>query len=324
MASFDPKSALRAALCNAALCVALAFSSASTAQAAAAGPSAPSPTRAERSAFAAIPYDHLQAARWELAAVGGVLAFVGFRDWGWGGSRFRTIDEGWFGSNTRHGGMDKIGHGYFSFVVSDLLTRRIRESAADPAGAELTGALLGFGVMNAVELLDGFTGKHRFSTEDVIANGAGALFAYVRNTVPGLQEKLDFRIMFTPASYERPGVGSTDGLFAYQRQRYYLALKGSGFKELRDTPLRWFEVQAGFSARGFQDRERERGYPIERSFHVGIGLNLNEILFSDAPFRNLAPYRKTFAGDAAIKLLDYVQVPYAGVHHDARFSRIDR
>ena len=214
--------------------------------------------------------------RWELAAVGAGLAAVGFRDWDWGGgSDFQFIEEGWFAKNTRHGGMDKIGHAFSTFVIADILTDRIRANATNPAGAPITGALVAFGIMGLGEALDGFTGKHRFSREDIVANGVGAAFSILRNSVPGLREKLDFRFMYTPASFERPGITASEdsGIIPpYQRQRYVMALKGSGFETLKNTPLQYAELHAGFDARGFEADERRLGYPIERTFYVGVGL----------------------------------------------------
>ena len=157
--------------------------------------------------------DHLHAVRWELAIVGAAILTVGIKDWDWGNtSGFQTIEEGWFAKNTRHGGMDKIGHSFSTYVIADLLTDRIRANAADPTGAPITAALVAFSIMGLVETLDGFTGRHRFSREDIVANGVGALFSIVRNSVPGLREKLDWRIMYTPASFERPGVTGENGI----------------------------------------------------------------------------------------------------------------
>jgi hypothetical protein len=270
--------------------------------------------------------DHLLSVRWELALVGGALVAVGIRDWDWGGSNFEFIDEGWFGSNTRHGGMDKIGHAFSTYVIADVLTDRIRANASDPTGAQITGALLAFGIMAAGETVDGFTGKHRFSREDIIANAAGAAFSILRNSIPGLREKLDFRVMYTPASFERPGITPSEFSFIppYERQRYIMALKGSGFESLKNTPLRFLELHGGFDARGFGDRERELGYPVERTFYAGIGLNLNEILFGAGPVPNLAKYRDTVPGWAARKTLEYVQVPYTAAYYGNTFSTVHR
>jgi Predicted periplasmic lipoprotein (DUF2279) len=270
--------------------------------------------------------DHLHAVRWELALVGAGMAIVGFRDWDWGNtSGFKTIEEGWFAKNTRHGGMDKIGHSFSTFVIADLLTDRIRANASDPTSAPITASLVAFGIMGLAEALDGFTGRHRFSREDIVANGVGALFSVVRNTVPGLREKLDWRFMYTPASFERPGITGESGIIPpYERQRYIMALKGSGFETLRDTPLRYAELHVGFDARGFEEKERALGYPVERSLYFGVGLNLNEVLFGTGPAPNFAKYRDTLPGYAVRKTLEYVQVPYTSVYYEDRFSTVRR
>ena len=268
--------------------------------------------------------DQVWSARWELAVVGGALVAVGLRDWHWGGSKFAFIHEGWFGSDPRHGGMDKIGHSFSTYLIADILTDRIRANTSDPIGAQITGALLAFGIMGAGETIDGFTGRHRFSREDIAANAIGAAFSVFRNSIPGLREKLDFRFMHTPASYERPGITPSDFhlIPPYERQRYILALKGSGFEALKDTPLRYLELQGGFDARGFEDKERQLGYPIERSFYVGIGLNLNEILFGAGSLPNLANYKDTIPGLVAQKTFEYIEVPYTAVYSESTVSTI--
>ncbi len=272
--------------------------------------------------------DHLYSVRWELAAVGAGLAAVGLRDWDWGnGSEFQTIEEGWFAKNTRHGGMDKIGHAFSTYVIADILTDRIRANASNPVGAPITGALVAFGIMGLGETLDGFTGRHRFSREDIVANGVGAAFAILRNSFPGLREKLDWRLMYTPASFERPGITASEEsgiLPPYQRQRFIMAVKGSGFDALKNTPLRYAELHAGFDARGFQLDERRLGYPIERTFYVGVGLNLNEVLFGASSVANFRKYKDTLPAWAVQKTFEYLQVPYTAAYHGHRFSTIRR
>ena len=151
------------------------------------------------------------------------------------GSQFQFIEEGWFAKNTRHGGMDKIGHAFSTYVIADILTDRMRANASNPTGAQVTAALVPFGIMGLGETMDGFTGRHRFSREDIAANAVGAAFSIVRNSIPGMREKLDWRIMYTPASYELPGITSSESsiLPPYERQRYVMALKGSGFDALK-------------------------------------------------------------------------------------------
>jgi hypothetical protein len=223
--------------------------------------------------------------------------------------------------------MDKIGHAFSTYVIADILTDRIRANASNPFGAPITGALVAFSIMGLGEALDGFTGKHRFSREDIVANGVGAAFAVLRNSIPGLREKLDWRLMYTPASFERPGITATEEsgiLPPYQRQRYIMALKGSGFEALKTTPLRYAELHVGFDARGFEADERRLGYPIERTFYVGIGLNLNEVLFGAGSVPNFRKYKNTLPAWAVQKTFEYLQVPYTAAYGGHRFSTIPR
>jgi hypothetical protein len=299
-----------------------------------AAPPPPASTRAEASAPVPPTFyslstlgDHLYSVRWQLAAVGAGLVAIGLRDWDWGGSEFQFIEEGWFAKNTPHGGMDKIGHAFSTYVIADILTDRIRANASNPAGAPITGALVAFGIMGLGETLDGFTGKHRFSREDIVANGIGAAFAILRNSVPGLREKLDWRLMYTPASFERPGITASEeaGLLPpYQRQRYIMAVKGSGFETLKNTPLRYAELHVGFDARGFELDERRLGYPIERTLYVGVGLNLNEVLFGAGSAPNFRKYKDTLPAWAVQKTFEYLQVPYTAAYAGHRFSTIRR
>jgi hypothetical protein len=101
-----------------------------------------------------------------------------------------------------------------------------------------------------------------------------------------------------------------------------MALKGSGFESLKNTPLRYLELQGGFDARGFESEERRLGYPLERTFYAGIGLNLNEILFGAASFPNLAKHRDTLPAWAIQKAFEYIQVPYTGAYYGNTFSMI--
>jgi hypothetical protein len=53
---------------------------------------------------------------------------------------------------------------------------------------------------------------------------------------------------------------------------------------------------------------------------VGIGLNLNEILFGAGPFPNFAAHKDTLPAWAAQKALEYIQVPYTSVYYGDTFS----
>lgn len=259
--------------------------------------------------------NHVRAVPLETGVIVASLLAVGVGGWQWGDSKFHVAREGWFGRSTHNGGMDKLGHAYTTYLIADLLAQRIRGNAGNGAGAEITGALVAFGLMAGVEVLDGFTKKYGFSREDLAANAAGAAFAVARAWIPGLREKVDFRLLYTPAYMERSGV-TADNFFIppYRRSLYLFAIKGSGFEALRATPLRYLEFHLGYAARGFHQQERALGHTKQRSFYAGIGLNVAEVLFGDGPIPNLAKYRDSEAAWMTQKFLEYYQLPYTSYY----------
>jgi hypothetical protein len=235
----------------------------------------------------------------EVAAVAAVPLYHGLDHWNWGKSSFHFHSEGWFGKNTKYAGMDKLGHVYTTYLYSDFFTQRMAHKASDPTGAALTGSLLAFGIMAGVEVGDGFSPDYGFSPEDLISDGIGAGFSFLRNTVPGLADKLDYRMEYIKSDYS-----SFDPTSDYEGQKYTLALKLGGFEQFADSPLRFFELQAGYFARGYEDSAAAHGVKRRREPFVAIGFNLQQLL-SETPANN------TSFGLAADRVLEYYQVPYS-------------
>lgn len=238
------------------------------------------------------------AVRWDLAAVVGGISIFGIAKWNWGSSDFKFNSEGWFGEDTGSLGMDKLGHAFTTYLLTEYLTQRILQESADSRGATLTAAGLAMGVFTYVEVLDGFSSDHGFSVEDLVADAAGATFSILRSTVPGLAGKLDFRMEYMPS-----GNDSISPVSDYSGQKYLLALKLAGFEPIADTPLRVVELQAGYYARGFTDNERQNGDERRREPYVAIGFNLQELFGKP----------ETITALMAQRGLEYVQVPYTYV-----------
>ena len=156
------------------------------------------------------------------------------------------------------------------------------------------------GVMTGIEIFDGIAEQHAFSPQDILANATGAAFSYIRNTVPGVRNKLDFRMEYVPSGNQ----GTFEPHSDYSGQKYTLALKLSGFETISDTSLRFLELQAGYYARGFTLNEEKQGKTRQRELYVGIGINLQELFFGR--YSEGEPTMKTYAR----RVFEYVQVPY--------------
>lgn len=251
------------------------------------------------------------ATTWQHATANGGVTLLGaavagyFATNGWNRNDPRSFHmqrEGWFGRDTYAGGVDKLGHFYAANVLSDVFAWTLRQKGFDPYESAASGAVTSWFLMTAIETGDGFS-HFGFSPEDMTFNTLGAAFSFLRNTVPGLREKLDFRVQYIPSGNKN---FSGDG--DYSNKKFLFALKLAGFDKLKDTPWRFVELHAGYFARGFSDTERALGRPMERHLYAGIGLNLSEILFSTPTVRG------TWAGQAARGVLEYVQVPYTAIN----------
>lgn len=262
------------------------------------GPADPRPAPAPARSFGA----QAGAVKWETAAIFAYMtasqAMVTKDTRG-----FHFQKEGWFGRDTTNLGVDKLTHAFNTYLLSEFLHWRMTRRSGPEPGAAMTAAVIATGLMAYSELWDAHKVSSGFSIEDTVFNMGGAGFSVLRNTVPGLKEKLDFRLLLMPNS----DVITLKGKRHYEQQRFMLALTLSGFRGLRDTPLRYVELHAGYRASGFTNGDRARGETPRRRPFVGVGLNLQELFF---------PAPRSTAGRVARTTLDYIQIPYTAVHID--------
>lgn len=217
--------------------------------------------------------EDVRATRWETAGVVAGVTALGIMSWDWGSSKtFRLNPEGWFSERTGSGGADKLGHAFTSYALTNALAERLVSQGRSPDRAALSAALTTQAVMLYVEVFDGFSSDHGFAREDVVMNLLGTALAAARQMNPGVRDKLDFRLEYQPSGYK-----GFKPLSDYSGQKYLVAVKLGGFSGLRDTPLRFLELQAGYYTRGFSQAEKADGIARRRHSFVGIGLNLNEI-----------------------------------------------
>ena len=210
-------------------------------------------------------------------------------------------DEGWFGRSTENLGVDKLTHAFDAYILAEILHARLHAKTDGTSGDAFTAAVLATGLMFYSELYDGIETDSGISVQDMVMNAAGATFSLLRNTAPGLREKLDFRLLLMPNA----DIYTRTGKRHYAQQRYLLALQLAGFERFKDTPLRFVELHAGYYASGFTAKDVARGAKPRRRLFFGIGLNLRELFFR-------AP--RSTAGRIAGVGLDYIQIPYTAVH----------
>jgi hypothetical protein len=214
---------------------------------------------------------------------------------------FHFQNEGWFGKNTTNLGVDKLTHAYNSYLIAEILQSRIARKTGVPGSGAVTAAVLASGLMIYSEFYDAHKVTSGFSIQDVLFNTGGAAFSVARNTIPGLEKKLDFRLLLIPNS----DIYTFKGKRHYEQQRFMLALKLAGFDGMERSPLRFVELHAGYHASGFTNEDRARGETPRRRIFVGVGVNLKELFFKSP---------RSPVGRAAGQVLDYLQLPYTAFH----------
>lgn len=240
-----------------------------------------------------------RALKWETGMLFGGAALVGIRNWNWGSSHaFKTTSEGWFGLDTKSGGADKLGHAYAAYLITNGLAEQLRQQGRPPELAALSSVLITQLLLTGIEVFDAYSMDYGWSTQDAVMNLVGSGAAYWRQVTPGMRDKLDFRLEYTPS-----GRLSSDFMTDYANQKYLVALKLSGFKATRDTPLRYLELQTGYYTRGFSREEQLGGLNPRRYGFIGIGLNLSELLFGQRVDQEQGARR------AGRFFLEHVQLP---------------
>lgn len=217
---------------------------------------------------------------------------------------FHFKDEGWLDKDSRNVGMDKFAHAYGTYLLTEYLHGRIHRRANASEGDALTAAALASTLVLVGEISDGFEPDSGWSMNDVAMNLAGAGFSVLCNTVPGLKEKMSFKIEVVP----NDNVYSFWGRRHFQQQRYMLSLKGAGFNELNHSPLRYLDLQVGYHASDFLLEDRLAGIEPRRHFFVGLGLNVGELFFRNS--------RSKF-GRTAYTVLDYFQLPGTSIRYSS-------
>ena len=247
--------------------------------------------------------EDIKAIKWDaIGAFAGITA-LGFKSWKWGNTDFHFHDEKWFGKDRSSIGMDKLGHAFTSYTMTNLFAEHLQRKGRSPAQSAISAALLTQALMLYVETFDGFSTDHGFAYEDVIMNLAGTSLAYARQRYPKVKDLIDYRMEYSPSGYSSGALGGFRPVSDYAGQKYHLVLKLGGFKALKDTPFKYVELNAGYYARGFTKQEEALNIPRTRTSFVGIGLNLSQLFFGERS------QDETLAKVAGRDLFEHIQLP---------------
>jgi len=150
--------------------------------------------------------------------------------------------------------MDKAGHVYASYHLSQLGNEALAWSGVEKKDRLIYGSAFGFAFISAIEILDGYSAQWGASWGDLAAN-AGGTALYVTQELLWDEQRIIPKFSFhtTPYASARPNVlGSTVSeqiLKDYNGQTYWLSVNLHSFAKKSTIPD-WLNVAVGYGAEG--------------------------------------------------------------------------
>jgi uncharacterized protein YfiM (DUF2279 family) len=187
-----------------------------------------------------------------------------------------------FNDNAEWKQLDKAGHFYASWQISDLASRALRSSHLAPRKADLIGALSGWLLTMPIEILDGYSDGYGASAGDLVADAAGPAFFLAQKFAwdeVRIYPKFSFRRTDYPPL--RPALLG-DNLLSeiikdYNGQTYWLSFDVDKFT----TFPRWLNIAVGYGAHDMvfarDEQNRQQGYDPYRQYYLAVDFDLTAI-----------------------------------------------
>ncbi len=147
-------------------------------------------------------------------------------------------------------GADKLGHAYFSFVLSDFFGRSLHWAGVERSSAFIWSGVCALLFQTYVEIEDGFRPKLGFSTSDELSNFIGAFIPYAREKFQWMN-LINFKISLFPSEKFKSGAHRFI-VDDYESLYFWLSFDLSGIlksKILKPWFIDLFDVSIGYSVK---------------------------------------------------------------------------
>lgn len=176
--------------------------------------------------------------------------------------------------------MDKMGHIYNSFHITDITFATLHNAGMNRNKSMLLSAATTFLIMTPIEWLDGYSSAYGASPGDFLANLGGIGISVLRNLNPG-KSPVSFKYSYIPSPYadlrsELLGKNLVEKIIKdYNSHAYWVSMD----IELGRWP-KWLNLAVGYSANEMvfarTDKNIAEGYENYRQFFFGIDLDLSD------------------------------------------------
>lgn len=188
-----------------------------------------------------------------------------------------------FNDNAEWKQVDKVGHLFSSFYFSYGTSRALQWCNVPARKSDFIGALVGFGIMLPIEILDGFSQAYGASAGDLIANAAGSAFFLGQSRLWN-EVRIHPKFSFQRTRYAdvRPDLLGKDLISEilkdYNGQTFWLSVDMDKFLKFP----KWLNFAVGYGAEGMvRARDYQNlnaGYPeAYRQYYLSIDFDLTAI-----------------------------------------------
>ncbi len=154
-----------------------------------------------------------------------------------------------FNDNAEWKQVDKLGHVYSSFMLSDISARLLSGGGVPEKKADIIGAFSGFLLTLPIEIFDGYSAGYGASVGDAVADAAGSAF-FLAQKLTWKEIRLQPKFSFHRTNYApmRPSLLG-DNLLSeivkdYNGQTYWLSVDLDKFIAFP----RWLNIAVGYGA----------------------------------------------------------------------------
>ena len=189
-----------------------------------------------------------------------------------------------FNDNNQWLQMDKVGHLYTAYHLTDINYLLLKNAGISPKKAMLYSSISSTAMMLPIEIFDGFSSSYGASWGDVIANTIGAFLPYQQFLFD--QNYINPKFSFSQSPYANLRPNTLGGNFLeqvikdYNGQTYWISTDFNIFSKENKFP-KWLQFSVGYSGNkmvyGSPNDNLENGYIANRQWLMSLDLNLEKI-----------------------------------------------
>ncbi|MDY6934849.1 MAG: DUF2279 domain-containing protein [Spirochaetota bacterium] len=223
---------------------------------------------------------------WLFGSVPALVIAWGIGTWGWGtATKWHFEGDGWgLEQDSYTGGADKWGHTWGIYLISRIGTYTFEWSGDSRTRAAIKGFIYGQFVGLGIEVGDGFGDTYGFAWGDMVWNLGGGLFALLLDLYPPIDNLLGFQMEYWPSEDHRNQKKEKwlEVTSDVSGQKYILALKLSGVPYIKDTFLKYFQIDFGYYTKGYWYNPSVDKYKTRHTY-IGFAMNFSRLSESVFP-----------------------------------------